>query len=37
MILLLIVILIGLSLPPCRQALQNGRHVRRRRKILQAF
>lgn len=37
MILLLIVVLIGLSLPPCRQALENGRHGRRRRRILQAL
>ncbi len=37
MILLLIVILIGLSIPPCRQALENGRHTRRRRRILQAL
>ena len=37
MILLLIVVLIGLSIPRCRQALENGRHIRRRRRILQAL
>ena len=37
MILLLIIILVGLSIPRCRQALENGRHVRRRRRILQAL
>ena len=37
MLILLIVVLVGLSIPRCRQALENGRHVRRRRRILQAF
>ena len=37
MLILLIAFLVGLSLPRCRQALENGRHVRRRRRILQAF
>ena len=37
MLILLIVVLVGLSLPRCRQALENGRHVRRRRRMLQAF
>ena len=37
MLILLIIILVGLSIPRCRQALENGRHVRRRRRILQAF
>jgi hypothetical protein len=37
MLILLIGVLVGLSLPRCRQALENGRHVRRRRRILQAF
>jgi hypothetical protein len=37
MLILLIVVLVGLSIPRCRQALENGRHVRRRRRVLQAF
>ncbi|HJU86162.1 MAG TPA: hypothetical protein VJ788_02195 [Gemmatimonadota bacterium] len=37
MLILLIVVLVGLSIPRCRQALENGRHVRRRRRIIQAF
>jgi hypothetical protein len=37
MIILLIVVLVGLSIPRCRQALQNGRNVRRRRRILQTL
>lgn len=37
MLVLLIVVLVGLSIPRCRHALENGRHGRRRRKILQAF
>lgn len=40
MLILLIVVLAGLSIPRCRQALENGRHGRhgrRRRKILQGF
>ena len=37
MLILLIVVLVGLSIPRCRQALENGRNVRRRRRILQAF
>lgn len=37
MILLLVVVLIGLSIPRSRQALENGRHVRRRRRILQTL
>ena len=36
MLLLLIIVLVGLSIPRCRQALENG-HVRRRRRILQAL
>jgi nicotinamide riboside transporter PnuC len=37
MLILLIAVLVGLSIPRCRQALENGRHARRRRRILQAF
>jgi hypothetical protein len=37
MLILLIIVLVGLSIPRCRQALENGRHVRRRRRMLQAF
>ena len=36
MLLLLIVVLVGLSIPRCRQALENG-HARRRRRLLQAL
>lgn len=38
MLLVLIVVLIGLSTPPCRHALETGRrHSRRRRRILQTL
>ena len=37
MLLLMIIVLVGLSVPRCRQALENGRHVRRRRRLLQAL
>jgi hypothetical protein len=38
MLLVLIVALIALSMPPCRNALENGRrHSRRRRRLLQAL
>lgn len=37
MLILLILVLAGLSIPRCRQALESGRHVRRRRRILQAL
>lgn len=37
MLILLIVVLVSLSIPRCRQALENGRHTRRRRRILQAL
>lgn len=37
MLILLILVLVGLSIPRCRQVLENGRHVRRRRRILQAL
>jgi hypothetical protein len=37
MLILLIVVLVGLSIPRCRRALENGRHARRRRRILQTF
>lgn len=37
MLLLLIVVLVGLSIPRCRQALENGRHARRRRRMVQAL
>lgn len=37
MIILLIVVLVGLSIPRVRNALENGRHVRRRRRIVQAL
>ena len=37
MLILLIVVLVRTPIPRCRQALENGRHVRRRRRILQAL
>ena len=37
MLILLIAVLVALSISRCRQALENGRHGRRRRKLLQAF
>jgi len=36
MLLLLIIVLVGLSIPRCRHALENG-HVRRRRRLIQAL
>jgi hypothetical protein len=37
MLILLILVLVGLSIPRCRHALENGRHVRRRRRVLQSL
>lgn len=37
MLILLILVLVGLAIPRCRHALENGRHVRRRRRILQTL